>query len=204
MPRDGRSYPFEANVSRSVWVPCVKPVRLVAVICRRRRKSLVQRAGLMPGLSPITRAPARCPRCAAQMKEVVTIAQLGYEPGLVAYRRHTCWLCSRTFIGNGRLTATLLPFLVSWPPSLPPWPLTRPPTAYPDGEAGFTVIRSAFAKRWRLAQRAQPGQYVLVEVQTSRKLIDGLAAARPRATATLPVLSFNVRGPGALTSCLAP
>jgi hypothetical protein len=33
---------------------------------------------------------------------------------------------------------------------------------------------SAFAKRWRLAQRAQAGQYVLVEVQTSRKLTKAL------------------------------
>jgi hypothetical protein len=32
----------------------------------------------------------------------------------------------------------------------------------------------AFAKRWRLAQLAQPGQYELVEVQTSRKLSKAL------------------------------
>jgi hypothetical protein len=32
----------------------------------------------------------------------------------------------------------------------------------------------AFAKRWRLAQRAQSGQYELVEVQASRKLSKAL------------------------------
>jgi hypothetical protein len=37
---------------------------------------------------------------------------------------------------------------------------------------------SSFAKRWQLAQRAQPGQYVLVEVQTSRKLTKALLFPR--------------------------
>ena len=37
---------------------------------------------------------------------------------------------------------------------------------------------SAFAKRWRLAQRAQAGQYVLVEVRTSRKLTKALLFPR--------------------------
>jgi len=32
----------------------------------------------------------------------------------------------------------------------------------------------SFAKRWRLAQLAQPGQYMLVEVQTSRRLTKAL------------------------------
>ena len=36
----------------------------------------------------------------------------------------------------------------------------------------------AFAKRWRLAQLAQPGQYELVEVQTSRKLSKALLFPR--------------------------
>ena len=47
---------------------------------------------------------------------------------------------------------------------------------------------SSFAKRWQLAQRAQPGQYVLVEVQTSRKLTKALLFPRAilRAEADCP------------------
>ena len=58
---------------------------------------------------------------------------------------------------------------------------------------------SSFAKRWQLAQRAQPGQYVLVEVQTSRKLTKALlfptVILRAEVEADRPQRAHTARAP---------
>jgi hypothetical protein len=57
------------------------------------------------------------------------------------------------------------------------------PSSVRESKGAYRLRRGArscraFAKRLRLAQRAQPGQYVLVEVQTSRKLTKALLFPR--------------------------
>ena len=63
---------------------------------------------------------------------------------------------------SGRAASTHLPL----PRSFEPWISQHP------------VGSHAFAKRWRLAQLAQPGQYVIVEVPTKRGLSKALLFPR--------------------------